>query len=101
MTKRAIFITHRTLPGRRQDVIEAWERHFRPLVEASGHDAYFYTTDDEDPDTIRVFQQYATIDAQDDLMSSQGYADYEAAVQPLLASPPEVDVATPVWALQP
>ncbi len=98
MATAALFITHRTLPGKRDEVFRVWKKHLPPNVEANrAHEAYFYCFDDNDPDLIRVFQQYADAAASQVIFTAAWYADYLAEVEPLLAGPPEVSAATPVW----
>lgn len=42
MTRTALFIQHRTLPGKRDEMRQIWERHVKPRVEAnSAHLFYF------------------------------------------------------------
>jgi hypothetical protein len=60
MAKVALFITHRTLPGKHDEVFRVWQQHLPPRIEANpAHEAYFYCFDDDDPDLIRVFRQYS------------------------------------------
>ena len=43
MSKAALFIKHKALPGRREQVHRVWEKHLRPHIAAnSAHEAYFY-----------------------------------------------------------
>ena len=59
MTGRAIFITHRTVPGARCRVQAVWQRHLQPTIDANpGHLSYHYCFDVADSDVIRVFQLY-------------------------------------------
>ena len=70
----------------------------RPSIESNpGHDAYLYGVDDNDPDSICAFQQYASVEASRAFLETAGYAAYVTEVTPLLAGPPEVTVITPVW----
>lgn len=98
MAKTALFIMHRTQPGKRGDVRLVWEKHLRPLIAGNlGHEAYFYCYDDSDPDTICVFQQYVDTAASQNFIKSTGYAAYLVEVSPLLAGAPEIRIATPQW----
>jgi len=98
MSKRAIFITHRALPGKRDQVRGVWERHLRPVIESNpGHEAYFYCYDDEDADVVRVYQQYSDATSQEAFLGEDAYALYEEEVAPLLAAPPDVRLVTPWW----
>lgn len=98
MSKVALFVTHRTLSGKRDEVKAVWERHMQPRIAANaGHEAYFYCYDNNDPDVIRVYQQYSDAEAMQIFLAHPGYADYLREVEPLLASPPELVTATPIW----
>ena len=98
MSKAALFITHRTLPGKRDEVRRVWESHLQPNIAANAaHEAYFYCYDDNDPDTIVVFQQYADGASSQDFQAGPWYAAYVREVTPLLAGQPEIRAATPVW----
>jgi quinol monooxygenase YgiN len=99
MTRTAIFITHRALAGKRDEVRRVWERHLQPHIAASAaHEAYVYCFDDSDPDMICVFQQYTDRAASQAFLAAPWYAAYVKEVTPLLAGPPQLRTATPVWA---
>jgi len=99
MSKTALFITHRALPGKRDEVRRVWEKHLQRNIAAdAAHEAYFYCYDDSDPDTIRVFQQYADRASSQEFLAAPWYAAYVSEVTPLLAGQPEIRAATPVWA---
>lgn len=99
MSQSTLFIIHKALPGKRDEVRRAWETHLAPSIESRQvHDAYFYCYDDSDPDTIRVFQRYAHGANPEAFMQGPAYDAYIAAVSPLLARPPEIHAATVAWA---
>ena len=59
MAKHALFIQHKTLPGKRDEVQRVWRKHMMPAITANeGHEAYFYCFGSE-LDTICAFQQYS------------------------------------------
>jgi quinol monooxygenase YgiN len=98
MSKTAVFIRHRALPGKRDEVRRIWEEHLRPRAEANpAHEAYFYCYDD-DPDVICVFQQYSDREASRAFLEGPWYAAYVREVAAVTAQAPEVRVATTVWA---
>ena len=102
MTGHALFITHRTQPGRREAVRDVWLQFMGPAVEANdGHLAYFYCFDAEDGDMLRVFQLYRDKAAADAFLDLPAYREYLIAVEGLLAGPPEVHAATPQWSKLP
>ena len=101
MPQVAVFITHRALPGRRDDVRRTWEDHMRPAIAANpAHAAYFYCLDGSDPDVIRAFQVYDDAAAARDFLQTAAYAAYVQAVDPLLTGPPEVSTAAVAWSLR-
>jgi quinol monooxygenase YgiN len=98
MSSHAVFIVHRTAPGRRDDVRAVWERHMVPAIAANpGHLAYFYCYDNDDTDVLRVFQLYADRQAADDFLKHESYAAYLRDVESLLSGPPQVHGAEPKW----
>lgn len=98
MERVALFIKHKTLPGKRAEVRGVCERHMQPAIAGNpGHEAYFYCFDDDDPDSICAFQVYADAEASQVFLGTEGYAAYLKEVEPLLAGPPEVTSLTPVW----
>ncbi len=98
VTGFAVFITHRTKPGKRDEVRGVWERHMAPAVASNdGHLAYFYCFDNDDQDVLRVFQLYADRAASEAFLKHPNYADYLVEVEGLLAGPPQVHSAEPQW----
>ncbi len=98
MSKAALFIKHSALPGKRDEVRRIWEQHLKPRVVANhAHEAYFYCYDDNDPDTIWVFQQYVDRASSQEFLEAPWYAAYLNEVSPFLAGQPEISLATPVW----
>lgn len=98
MSKAALIITHKVLPGKRDEVRGVWEKHLRPTIAANpAHEAYFYCYDDNDPDVICAFQQYADRASAQAFVKSPGYATYVAEVSPLLTGQPQVRAVTPMW----
>ena len=99
MTSRAVFITHRCHPGRRDDVYAVWERHLEPAITANpDHLGYHYTFDPSDSDVIRVFQLYRNDLSAAAFLTTPEYAAYLAEVEPLLLGPPEVNIGDQIWA---
>jgi quinol monooxygenase YgiN len=94
----ALFVRHRALPGRREDLRRAWEKHVRPRAAGNpGHLAYYFCLADEDADTICVFQLYADRATMEAFLAGDWYPAYLAEVTPLVAAPPELTTATPAW----
>ncbi len=98
MSKVALFIKHKSLPGKRDQVRSVWERHMQPRIARNkAHEAYFYCYDDNDADSIWVYQQYSDRESSQAFLETPGYADYLKEVEPLLVGTPEIAAATPVW----
>jgi quinol monooxygenase YgiN len=102
MNTVALIIKHRTLPGKRNQVIVVWLRHMAPAVQQNGeHLAYFYCEDPSDPDTIVAFQQYRNEQAAQDFLRNDAYSAYLKEVESLLAGPPQVTNLRPIWVKAP
>jgi quinol monooxygenase YgiN len=98
MSQIALFIKHKTLPGKRDDVQKVWKKHMAPAIAANpGHAAYFYCFDNSDPDSICAFQLYASAEASREFLTTDSYAAYLEDVEPLLAGAPQVTALTPMW----
>jgi quinol monooxygenase YgiN len=98
MSKAALFIKHKALPGRREEVRRVWEKHLRPrIADNAAHEHYFYCYDDNDPDAICVFQLYGDRNGPQEFVKQPWYPAYEAEVSPLLTGESEFRSATPFW----
>ncbi len=99
MSKAALFIKHKAIPGKREHVRRVWEKHLRAeIADNPRHEAYFYCHDDGDPDVICVFQLYSGKEAQKQFLELPGYAAYWAEVSPLLVDDSEFRSASLQWA---
>ena len=99
MSKTALFIKQQALPGKRDEVRRVWEKYLRPsIISNTAHETYVYCYDDDDPDTICVFQLYASQVSSQEFLKAPWYAAYRKEVAPFLAGEPEIRTATPVWA---
>jgi quinol monooxygenase YgiN len=98
MSSTALFIVHTAKPGKRDEVKRIWLKHMAPAVQANaGHLAYFYTFDDNDPDSICAFQQYESAQAASDFLSHPNYQAYLAESRTLLEHEPRIMSLTPQW----
>lgn len=98
MRKTALFIRHKAQPGKRDEVRRIWEKYARDYVGAAGGQlSYYYCFDNNDPDTIVVFQLHADETSGQDFVKQPWYADYEAETAALLAEPTEFRTAAPQW----
>ena len=74
MTPIALFVEHKTLPGKRGEVCKVWERHMAPAIAGDpGHSAYFYCFDNSEVDSICAFQLYASSQAAEDFLKTPSY----------------------------
>lgn len=97
-----LFITHRAKPGRRADLIAAWEQHMPAVVQANPHhEAYVCTRVVQDPDAVMVYQQYTGADEAAAFLREPAYRAYLDASEHLLASPPSVTLVEPLWTKDP
>jgi quinol monooxygenase YgiN len=98
VTAFALIVRHKTQPGKRDEVRRVWEKHMAPAISGNpGHTAYFYCFDNADPDSIHAFQQYESIEASREFLTTASYAAYLEDVEPLLAGPPQVTALSPIW----
>ena len=98
MTSTALFIIHKTKPGKREEVKSVWLKHMAPAIQDNaGHLAYFYTFDNNDPDSICAFQHYASEQAAKDFLSHPSYRAYLAESRTLLEHEPQVTSLAPQW----
>lgn len=98
MSHTALFIRHKTHPGKRDEVQAVWLKHMAPAIAANaGHTHYFYCFDDADPDSICAFPCYASPEAAEAFLGHPHYAVHLEAVAPLLVGPPGVSRLTPMW----
>lgn len=93
----ALFIQHRTRPGRRDDVQNVWRKHMQPAITANkDHLAYFYSFG-SDPNSICAFQQYPDKEAAGAFLQTEAYARYLEEVNPLLEGEPAITVLDVQW----
>jgi quinol monooxygenase YgiN len=98
MSKTATFVRHTAKPGKRDEVRRVWEKYARDYV--AGHDGqltYYYCYDDNDPDTIIVFQLAADPAIAQDFVKQPWFADYQRETMALVVAPSELRTATPQW----
>lgn len=99
MPMHALFIRHKTHPGRREDFRRIWEKHVKPRVETNpAHVEYFFCFDDADPDVVRVFQLYSDPEAMKAFLSGAWYESYLAEVAQVVAEKPQLMPASLQWA---
>lgn len=98
MSTRALYIRHKALPGKRDDVKRIWEKYARPYIEgASAQSAYFYGFDESDPDAIVAYQTFEADAGTTDFTRQPWYEDYERETSALLAAPSEFRTVALQW----
>ena len=98
MTAHAVFITHRTRPGRRADAVGVWNEIMKPAVQANpDHLTYVCALPEEEPEVIRAFQLYRTAEAAAAFLRTPEYVAYSTAVEEYLEGPPQVVAAPAAW----
>lgn len=98
MNNTALFIIHQTKPGKRDAVKEIWLKHMAPAIQGNpGHLAYFYTFDNNNPDSICAFQVYESPQAAKDFLSHPNYQNYLVESGDLLEHEPQVMSLAPQW----
>ena len=57
----ALFLTIKTQPGQRDQLVALWEKHLKPRADANEAQVrYVIARDAADPDTLRITEVYAT-----------------------------------------
>jgi len=98
MSKIAVFIKSKAKPGQRDALRAAWDRHLRARAESDPvFDAYYYCYDNDDPDTVMLFEVYNDAAAMAANAQGDALAAFMAEAGPLLDGFPEVHQTTPVW----
>lgn len=99
MSQTALFVRHKTLPGKRADMQRIWEKHVKPRAEANpAHAAYYFCHDNDDPDTVCVFQLYDSASAMEEFLAGDWYPKYLREVAEVVSSPPQLTTTALVWA---
>lgn len=95
----ALFVRHKAKPGKRDEIRRVWEKYVKPHVTTnSGHEAYYFCYDQEDPDAINVFQLYPSLEASKRFMKEPWYNEYLQELRPFIARPPMFTVCDLMWA---
>ncbi len=98
VSNTALYVRHRALPGRRDDLRLVWEKYARAYLQAADVQlAYFYCYDDNDPDVIVAFQLCTDQAGVEDFVKQPWFAAYEADTAALIAAPSEFRTVTPLW----
>ncbi len=94
----ALFLTVKTQPGQRDQLIALWEKHLKARAqENEAQIRYVIARDAADPDTLRITEVYATQAAFEANSQAPWFGEYMAEAGPLLAGQPEFHMGTPHW----
>jgi quinol monooxygenase YgiN len=99
MSKSAILVRHKAKPGKRDELWRVWEKYVRDHVAGSDSAlSCYYCYDDNDPDTIIVFQVAADPASAQAFGKQPWFADYQRETGALIvAGQSELRTATPQW----
>lgn len=98
MGEVSLFMTIRTQPGQRDELISLWEKHLKDrAAENDAQVRYVIARDLADPDVIRITEVYATQAAFEENSQAPWFADYMAEAGPLIVGQPDFAMATPHW----
>jgi quinol monooxygenase YgiN len=99
MAKIALFITAKAQPGKREELRKLFEKHIKPHAEANQlEESCVYCYANEDEDTICMFEMFSEPSVVKEDMESEWFGAYQKEASSVLAGPPQVVMATPVWA---
>jgi quinol monooxygenase YgiN len=99
MSKVALFIKTKTQPGKRDEVTRLWEKHLKPGAEKNpSQEVHVFCFDGADENTLCLFEVYSSQEALQQAGQSPAFGAYMQELMPLLASPPEMSMTTPLWA---
>ena len=98
MADLALFLTIKTQPGKRDEMIALWDKHLRDRAAANASQiGYVIARDMNDENTVRITEIYADKAGFEANAGQPWFADYMAEVGPLLAGEPEFSMGLPHW----
>ena len=98
MPKTALFIRATTKPGKREELRKVWEQYLKPHIEANTEEEVcFYCWGTNDENTVCMFEVLSESFDLVAVYQSDWFKAYMEASEPLLVSPAEVIVTTPIW----
>ena len=99
MEKLALVITSRTQPGKRDEVYALYQQMMAPrAADNEAQEVVVWCNVADDPDAFVLFEIYRDHGTFAANASAPWFGEYMASAGPLLASEPEVTMATPAWA---
>ena len=98
MGELAMVIKTKAQPGKRDELFDLYEEIMVPRAEENdAQEVVVWCADQHDPDAFFLFEIYSSGEAMGANAAAPWFADYMAKAGPLLASEPEVAMATPLW----
>ncbi len=98
MSKVALFVRHKAKPGKRKEIQKIWESYVKPRVlENPSHELYYFCFDSKDRDSVNVFQVFSNEDAMNAFMAGSWYPEYLNKISEVIAEPPIIAAADPIW----
>ena len=99
MSKTAVFVIVKAKPGKRDELRQTYEQYLKPHAEASeDQELSFYCWGVQDEDTVCLFELFSESYDLRGALESDWFKAYMEKAAPLLAGPPNMVIATPVWA---
>ena len=99
MSKTAVFVKVRAKPGMREELLRTYEQFLKPHAESDAdQELSFYCWAVDDEDTVCLFELFSESYDLQSAFQSDWFKAYMEAAAPLLAGPPDMVIATPIWA---
>ena len=98
MRKITLFIKIKSLPDKRDEVWQLWQKHIKDHLEDNSKAEFIsFCFDAKDKNTIWIFELFHDQFQPEIIMESDWFANFQNEVIPLLENPPEVAISEPVW----
>lgn len=98
MEKLVLIVKSKTQPGKREAVYRLFEKYLAARVQdTDALEVFVWCADEIDADIFYIFEIYGDRSEQAVNAQDPAYLAYLQEAQPLLANPPEIMKATPVW----
>jgi quinol monooxygenase YgiN len=98
MAKLVLIVKTKTQPGKREDVYRLFEKHLASRVsDTEALEVFVWCADEIDSDIFYIFEIYGDRAVQQANAQDPAYFAYLQEAQLLLAGPPDVVTATPIW----
>ncbi len=98
MAKTSIIAKLTVKPGKRDEFVSAFKPMFEAVNEEAGTEVYVLSLDESDDDVAWVYELYTDADAMAAHSGSDAMAAMFAAVGPLVAGAPELNMVKPTLA---